>query len=421
MKTIILSAGRSKRLKPVPDKSLLNFNGKASLLHKIESLSFEGFSDFVIVVGPHNKQTISDLLAQTDYTYQLVEQENLDQGMAGAMISVSKALKDMNEPILVVSNNDTVDQSLIQKLANSIQTSPDQSLIVGKKVSSYFPGGYIQHDDLMFLTNIVEKPEPGTEPSDMINLVYHYFASPKPLFDILTQTDSSKDDIYEVSLLSLVKAGQQFKVIPYAGEWIPIKNAQHIIQTARYFAHKERANGISTKAEVHPSAIIRGEVIIEEGAKIDANAVIQGPAYIGKNSIVGVGSFIRDSFIGDNCVVGFASEIARSYIGSHCWFHHNFIGDSVIGDNVSFGAGCITGNLRLDEQEILPGHTKVGLVTGDNIRVGIGTKFMPGITLGSNSMLGAGLVIAENIPDDSFVKGDYTLSIKPNTKQIPIR
>jgi bifunctional UDP-N-acetylglucosamine pyrophosphorylase/glucosamine-1-phosphate N-acetyltransferase len=339
--------------------------------------------------------------------------------MAGAIKAVSELqANNLKEPILVVSNNDTVDQSLIKKLAHQIGQNPEESLIVGKKVDQYFPGGYIEHDDFMHLTNIIEKPEPGTEPSDMINLVYHYFSNPETLYNKVKTASSNKDDLYETTLLELVKEGQKFKVLPFAGEWIPIKNPLHIIQSARYFAHKERSQGIHPTAQIHPSAVIKGEVIIAEHAKVDANAVIQGPAYIGKNTIVGVGSFIRDSFIGENCVVGFATEIARSYIGNKTWFHKNYIGDSVIGNNVSFGAGCITGNLRLDEQEIAHGSTKFGLVTGNNIRVGIATNFMPGISIGSNSVISAGLTIAEDLPENSFVKGEYSLTVKENTKQV---
>lgn len=425
MKTVILCAGRSKRLKPISDKSLLSFNGKPSLQHKLESLSLEGFHDFILVVGSHNHDTITNLMQSLPYSYTIVEQENLDEGMAGAIKAVAKGQSSqLNQAILVVSNNDTVDQSLIKKIAHEIENPANSELdglIVGKKVESYFPGGYIQHDDFMHLTSIIEKPVPGTEPSDMINLVYHYFKNPNKLYEKVAAINSEQDDLYEKSLLQLVTEGAKLKVIPYAGHWVPIKNPLDIYRTARYFVEKESHAGIHSKARIHLSAQISGDVIIEEGAKIDANAVIQGPAYIGKNTIIGVGSFVRDSYIGENCVVGYATEIARSYIGNDTWFHHNYIGDSVIGDNVSFGAGCLTGNLRLDEGEIAYGTKKLGLVTGGNIRVGIGTKFMPGTKVGSNSMIGAGLVIAEDIADNSFVKTETSLNIKPNTKEIPKR
>jgi len=129
-------------------------------------------------------------------------------------------------------------------------------------------------------------------------------------------------------------------------------------------------------------------------------------------------------------VIGFNSEIARSYIQNDVWTHTNYVGDSVIGNNVSFGAGSVTGNLRLDEEVIsmnVQGEKidtkliKLGTVTGNNIRIGVGTCLMPGITIGSDCMIGSNLTIDQDIPNNSFVKGENTLAIKENTKTISVR
>jgi bifunctional UDP-N-acetylglucosamine pyrophosphorylase/glucosamine-1-phosphate N-acetyltransferase len=418
MKVAILSAGRSKRLKPVNDKGLLKFNGKSLLEHRLESFASEGFTDFIIVAGSHNVDAINDLVAKHPFDTKVVVQQNLDEGMAGAIKAIESVYKDGG--LLIVSNNDTTDQSLIRALSLELEQKP-QGLIVAKKVHSYFPGGYIEVDKDGNLKSIIEKPEPGTEPSDLVNLVYHYYADPTELFELVKTAKIDTDDIYEKSLFTLVKNGNKFKVMTYNGFWQAIKTPQDIISTARYFAHKESSRGIDSTAEIHPTAVISGEVIICAGAKIGPNAVIQGPVFIGKNTIVGVNSFVRDSFIGDNCVVGYSCEVARSYIADNSWFHQSYVGDSVIGKNVSFGGGTITGNLRLDEAEIVPGHNKVGIITGDNIRIGINVSLMPGIKIGSDTMIAGGLVIGQDIPEKSFVKGETTLVIKENNREINIR
>ena len=43
---------------------------------------------------------------------------------------------------------------------------------------------------------------------------------------------------------------------------------------------------------------------------------------------------------------------------------------------------------------------------------------MPGIKVGNNCRLGAGIVVAEDIPDNSFVKYKTKLTIKENSKPI---
>ena len=60
--------------------------------------------------------------------------------------------------------------------------------------------------------------------------------------------------------------------------------------------------------------------------------------------------------------------------------------DSIIGNNCGFGAGAICANLRLDEKKIEETN-KLGAILGDNIRIGVNTSLMPGVKIGSNTMI----------------------------------
>jgi acetyltransferase-like isoleucine patch superfamily enzyme len=111
------------------------------------------------------------------------------------------------------------------------------------------------------------------------------------------------------------------------------------------------------------------------------------------------------------------------------WTHSTYIGDSVIGRNVSFGAGCVTGNLRLDEGEIFSmvkeektgtGLTKFGTIIGDNCRLGIRTCINPGVKIGAGSFISSGCMVEEDIPNESFSRmKDGVLAIKKNTTKAP--
>ncbi|MBT4916832.1 hypothetical protein HON58_00145, partial [Candidatus Peregrinibacteria bacterium] len=300
------------------------------------------------------------------------------------------------------------------------------SYILGKKVDEYFPGGYLEVDGNGLISGIVEKPEPGSEPSDLVNLVVHYHKHASKLIEYLEKAESESDDLYEVTLDKLIKDGVKMEAVEYDGFWQPIKFPWHVHEVFRYFFDKV-GKSISPDAEVAESATIKGHVVIESGAKIFDNAVINGPAYIGKGSIVANNALVRDSHLGANCVIGYSTEVARSFLGHDVWTHSNYIGDSVIGNNVSFGAGTVTGNLRLDEknicveldgQKVDSGVNKFGLVTGDNVRAGVNTSFMPGIKIGADSFIGAGIVVAENIPEKSFVRGSFELKISENKIEI---
>lgn len=446
---------------PVADKNFLKFLGKPLILHQIDALKKAGFREILLVGGKHN---LSKLRAAVRPTFAKAsagkqahrnilvrEQKDLELGMAGAVLTAKPWIK--KDPFLLVSANDVVDPSVFTVRAKqSGAKAPSRAsgevsqfgFLLAKKVSSYFPGGYLKINSRGVISKIVEKPKPGREPSKLVNLVIHYHPQPEMLFSIIAseckRAKQSPDDCYEQALQILFNRGIPYRAMPYNGFWQPVKYPWHVLALMNYylgnlaqFFPKGRVGG--QKAEVAKTAVIKGDVYLEEGVRVFDNAVIQGPAYIGHNTIIATNALVRQSHIGENCVIGFGSEVARSYVGDNVWTHTNYIGDSIIGNNVSFGAGTVTGNLRLDEKEIKvnvlktwagktevtrvnSGLTKLGLITGDNIRVGINTSFMPGVKVGSNSFVGAGIVVSEDVPENSFVRGDWKLKVSENNEKI---
>ena len=419
MKVLLLAAGRSKRMKPISDKNFLMFLGKPLIVHQIESLVKAGFNDFVVVGGAHNLDKLKNLNFK-NIGYKVIEQKNLDEGMAGAVIASENEIG--NDSICIVSSNDIVDEKAYQLVTNALNNKEANSIIIGKKVKKYFPGGYLQVDSNNFITSIIEKPGEGNEPSDLINIVIHYHRNPKKLIQKLKNISSDKDDRYEVALDALIKEGSKMKAVEFDGYWQPIKFPWHVFNAMEYFFKKSK-KFISPDAQIAETAVIKGDVIIEAGARIFDHATINGPCYIGNDVIVASNSLVRSSIVNKGCVIGYSTEIARSYLGENVWTHTNYIGDSIISDNCSFGSGTVTGNLRLDEKEIsvnIQGEkvssntNKFGIITGENIRCGINTSFMPGVKIGSNCMIGAGLVIPHDIDENKFVKGSVNLEIREN-------
>jgi bifunctional UDP-N-acetylglucosamine pyrophosphorylase/glucosamine-1-phosphate N-acetyltransferase len=426
MKVLLLAAGRSRRVKPVEDKNFLRFCGKYLIEHQVDALKEAGFDDILLVGGAHNLERLNDFAKTSGATIQVIEQKDLDDGMAGAVVSARDHL-DANEPLFIVSSNDVVDASAYQLIHDAAQNDDFDSHILGKKVSEYFPGGYlvVENDSIQ---GIQEKPGSGNEPSDLVNLVLHLHKNSDALFDALDSATSDRDDRYEVALETMIKNGIKMEAVSYDNYWQPIKFPWHIFDVARYFFDKA-TKGISDSAQIDDSAVIQGDVIIDDNAKVLAGATIVGPAYIGKGSVVATNALVRDSYLGERCVVGFSTEVARSVWGDDVWTHSNYVGDSILGNNVSFGAGTVTGNLRFDEANVQvsigkgkvdSGTDKLGLITGDNIRVGINTSFMPGIKIGSNTMVCPGLIVNQDVPENSYVKGETILKISENRSKLDL-
>ncbi|MBU0981504.1 NTP transferase domain-containing protein [Patescibacteria group bacterium] len=411
MKVLLLASGRSKRAKPIEDKNFLSFCGKYLIEHQIEAIQNAGFEEIILIGGAHNMERLGEVAKK--HNTKLIEQEDLNEGMAGALISAK--LHTQNDDIFVVSSNDIVDPEAFQLMHKAASGSAD-SYILAYRVHEYFPGGYLTLDGNR-ITGIQEKPGEGNEPSDLINLVLHIHKNSQSLFEKLENHSSENDDRYERALNELMQE-KTVEAVSFEGYWQSVKFPWHALSLLDHFLSQCQTN-ISPEAQIAETAVIKGKVTIESGAKIFDHAVIQGPAYIGKNAIVANNALVRSSIIGQNSVVGYSTEVARSLVGHDTWFHSNYIGDSVIGDNCSFGAGAICANLRLDEKEIAESsRNKLGATLGDNIRIGVNTSLMPGVKIGSGTFIGSGITIAEDIEPQKFVYGETTLTIKDNRETL---
>ena len=400
---VLIVAGVGERFWPLGDKHFTSFLGKPLLSYSLEKLINIGFSTFTLVVNNGNHAEVEELKKQYSKSKITIAIQTEGKGMGAAMI----AAKDhVNGPTLIMAPHDIVDDTLMAELASAIKENTE-AFVVAKKMKSYFPGGYLSlKDDLV--TDIVEKPGEGKEPSDLVALVMYYFKDGKQLIDTVQRTTSDSDDQFEKAVATLIHEGLKMKPIIYEGFWGYLKYPWHVLDIMDHYLATIPTATVHTSS-IHPSAILTGPIEIEEDVTIHAGAVITGPVYIGKGTIIGNNALVRHAHIGKNCVIGFGSEVARSYVGDESWFHTNYVGDSVIGENVSMGAGGVLANLRLDEGDIpsavkhertASGRTKLGTITGNNVRIGVNSSIMPGVKIGSNSVVGPAMVVYEDVPDN---------------------
>lgn len=147
-----------------------------------------------------------------------------------------------------------------------------------------------------------------------------------------------------------------------------------------------------------------GLLIVGEGTKVLPGVYVEGNVIIGKNCKIGPNCYLRGSTaIGDGCHIGQAVEIKNSLIGHGTSVGHlSYVGDSVLGSRVNFGAGTITSNLRHDgknqrsmvEGALVPtGRRKLGTIVGDAVHTGIHTAIYPGRKLGPGTMTRPGEVV----------------------------
>ena len=385
MKTLFLCGGIGKRMSPIAeDKFLLKFLGRTLLEHQILAASKAALRQFIFVCNPHNLARTADIvkgLPSIDCEF-VVQERSL--GIANALESARHLLDD---EIMVVNPNDVFDESVYPGLLGSRKCGHQVSYLTGYRVSKYFPGGYLTADHAGNLTGIVEKPEVGHEPSDLVNLLVHLHTDTEMLFHYMSGVQTARDDVYEQAIDKMCADKRRIGVVPYTGSWTAVKYPWHILDVAKHFLDKSTPR-VAPTASVSTHAVVEGKVIIEDGARILENAVVRGPAYIGHNTVIGNSTLVRSySHIGADCVVGFATEVKGSYVGDGCGFHMNYVGDSVVADGCNFGAGTITANWRFDEKNISvrvngaavdTGTAKLGAFIGNNCKTGVNVSIMPG-------------------------------------------
>lgn len=405
MTTLFLLAGRSTRFWPLREKALWPFLDKPLLLHQLERLQAAGLGNVTLVGGAHNLAAVRAIVPHLE----TIEQEDLMLGMRGALLS---ALPHVAEgAVCIVSSNDVIESSGYAALLEAMESTTADGALLAQRVKSYFPGGYLTVRDGR-VTGIAEKPSPGQEPSDLVNIVAHIHRHPRLLLEKLQSIASQRDNAYEVALAELCRT-HTYLAVPYLDAWHAVKYPWHILALTERFLSSIAASSLHPTAVVHPQACVEGNVVLEEGVQILPFATVKGPCYIGHHSVIGTTCLVRSSIVGERCVIGFGSEITRSCLHSSVWTHSTYLGDSVVGANVAFGAGTITANFRLDEGfissnirgEPLDTHVKkLGAIIGANTRIGVGVRFAPGVKVGEGSFVNTATTVDRDVPERSFVK-----------------
>ncbi len=179
---------------------------------------------------------------------------------------------------------------------------------------------------------------------------------------------------------------------------------------------------IAAGACIHPMVVLdaeNGPIYIDEGAEIHPFTRIEGPCYIGKESIL-FGAKCREGMsIGPVCRVG--GEVEESIIhGYSNKYHDGFLGHAYVGEWVNLGAMTTNSDLKNDyssvtvvldgKSSIDTGSTKVGSLIGDHTKTAIGVLFNTGSYVGAMSLLlGTGKPLPKFLPSFSwFMEGAVT-------------
>ena len=162
---------------------------------------------------------------------------------------------------------------------------------------------------------------------------------------------------------------------------------------------------VAKSAKVAPTACLNGPLIIDEDAEIRHCAFIRGSAIVGKGSVVGNSTELKNVIIFNSVQVP----------------HYNYVGDSILGFKSHMGAGSITSNVKSDKtlvsvkdgkEEIKTGLKKFGAMLGDYVEVGCNSVLNPGTVIGRNTNVYPLSMVRVVVPADSIYKKKGEIALK---------
>jgi len=164
-----------------------------------------------------------------------------------------------------------------------------------------------------------------------------------------------------------------------------------------------------------PGVVLAGRTRLESGVTVGAYAVLTDTT-VGPNSRILAGTHCEAAVIGPDCRVGPVARLREGTVlergvrignfvetkkarlrAKATAGHLSYLGDCDVGEDVNIGAGTITCNYD--------GFAKHRTVIGDRAFIGSNSALVAPVTVGDDTIVGAGSVITQPVPDQTLAVG----------------
>jgi len=412
---IVLAAGKGKRLHPLTEtrsKVLLPILGQPIIYRHIDLMKKLGVEKVVVVVSHFREKVIEvvkDIANDIGVDVDFVDQKE-ELGTGDAVKVVLRKYEDD----AVISYGDTYIQptKILPSLIDVVKRR--DNYIVGVEVDNVSRYGKLVVDGDRVLS-VIEKPSEGGR--GLINAGIYVIKS--SVLKLVEEIALSPRREYELTDLIYIanKKGYTFRFIKIENEWWQdIGYPWDLLKSIKLELSSIKSRVI--KGEIEHGVTIKGAIVIDEGAIVKGSTYIEGPVYIGRDAVIGPNSYLRPyTSIERESHIGFSVEVKESILleKTHA-AHLTYIGDSVIGENTNLGAGTIIANLRFDEKTVKvsvdgiridTGRRKMGAIIGGYVKTGINVSIMPGVKIGSYSIIYPGVTVYRDVPPNTTVDRDW--------------
>ncbi len=407
-----MAAGRGERLWPLTQNSpkhLLPIANKPILNRTIEGLVKAGIREIILVVQ-FKSEEIRKLIGNGKALgchSSYVEQKKLG-GTALALEACRNELAGERR-FLTVYGDDYYHDDTMKKFLAAASKAPGVSVgTVRVENTSRFGSLDVKNGTVDGIREKVVKNGPGRVNAGL-------YLMDQSIFPAIEKTQRSRRGEYELtdSINYLIGSGEKVRAVSLNNDgWLGISYPWDLLEANQRALSSEETNG---RGRIEDGAHVKDHAIIGPGSVVKSGSHLEGPISIGRDCVIGPNAYVRAySSIGNNVKVGAGCEIKNSIIMNGAKIPHlSYVGDSIIGEGSSLGAGTITANLRFDEAHVRSkvkgdwidtGRKKFGAVLGDRVRTGINVSIFPGVKIGSGAWLGPGVIVDKDVASGSRVK-----------------
>lgn len=443
--TVILAAGRGKRMKSKRAKVLHPIAGRPMILYSVETAKQLPSAKIVVVVA-HQAEAVKAVLE--DRPVEIVHQGR-PLGTGHAVLQTLPVLADFKGPVLIL--NGDVPLIAVETLQSMLKLHRDQAADLTLLTATLSdPEGYgrVIRDPDGDPIAVVEEADatPVQRAVREVNTGFYLVNAPF-LFEVLKElkSDNAQKEYYLTDIIgAAVRMGRKLGTVSARDpdEVMGINSRADLARTekaiARRIAGRHMREGVTL---MDPETTwIEADVMIGRDTVIYPGVRIEGASRIGEDCIIHSHTRISNCRIGDgvtvkdSCVlaesviqdgaavgpfahlrsgtvlhkgakVGNFVETKKAELGEGSKANHlTYLGDAVIGKEVNIGAGTITCNYD--------GVNKHRTVIEDEVFVGSDTQFVAPVRIGRGAVIGAGSTITKDVPPGSLAISRVPQEIK---------
>ncbi|PLX81474.1 MAG: bifunctional UDP-N-acetylglucosamine diphosphorylase/glucosamine-1-phosphate N-acetyltransferase GlmU [Desulfuromonas sp.] len=432
--TVILAAGQGTRMRSKLPKVLHPLAGQAMAAYPLQVANQVGSTRSVVVVG-HGAEAVEEALRPFGADFVLQRQQ---LGTGHALLAAREALTGFNGTLLLLCGDVPLlrEETVRALLEQHRRQQATVSVLTATLENPFGYGRIVRRGDEV--VRIVEEKDATAAERELteINTGIYAFEAPS-VFELLAHVDrdNAQGEYYLTDSVAAARAAglrvcacliEDPREAMGINDRVQLAEAEAVLR--RRINQSLMRSGVTiidpettyidatveigTDTVIQPGSCLRGGCIIGRDCSVGPHAVITdsrladrvnikagcvvSEARIGNDTDVGPMAHLRPGTVlaGENKIGNFVeTKKAEVGLGSKA-SHLTYLGDCELGKGVNIGCGTITCNYD--------GVNKHRTVIEDDVFVGSDTQFVAPVTIGRNSLIGAGSTITKDVPADAL-------------------